>query len=61
MFVSCRNSESSPEVRLEQVHVVLTVRIGHEEQSFNGFGSNKSQAKKSAAKLALRHVRAETI
>lgn len=39
--------------------MVLTVRIGSEEKSFNGFGSNKSQAKKSAAKLALRHVKAE--
>lgn len=57
--ISFRNSESPPEMRLEQVHVVLTVTIGCEKQSFNGFGSNKNQAKKSAAKLALRHVQAE--
>lgn len=44
---------------MEQVQVVLTVTVKGKERNFNGFGVNKNQAKKSAAKLALRDLMVE--
>ncbi|KAK3907436.1 Endoribonuclease Dicer [Frankliniella fusca] len=52
-----RVSESTKDQQMEQVHVVLTIRSNEGEMHFDGFGVNKTQAKKSAAKLALRRLK----
>lgn len=51
-----RVSESTKDMAMEQVHGILEVQIGEEIRSFHGFGVNKTAAKKSAAKLALREL-----
>lgn len=50
-------SDATLDMSMEQVFVVLSMRVGDEERSYNGFGVNKVQAKKSAAKLALRDLK----
>lgn len=56
-YMIFRVSESTKEMQMEQVHVVLTVRSTEGDLHFDGFGVNKTQAKKSAAKLALRRLK----